>query len=241
MIIISRTDGHLQIVDRTGKTIKEVATGGEASLDFIPYVAWSHATNAIAVAQSGQPLKFLDSENNWELRPVDEIPLANFYQAPEWSPDGQLLSVAFGSADGHLWFDATGKRLGLRPSCSTSWRPDGQRYVSTDSIHNRDGSLMRRRSQQGMVTWSGWHPRGHLFAVGTQESRFAVWHESDFQPYWHGVLLPDNKSATFSAAGELIDGKPEEIDQYLVYYIDRGDGRIETLTPAEFRKLLPGE
>jgi hypothetical protein len=39
----------------------------------------------------------------------------------------------------------------------------------------------------------------------------------------------------------LIDGKPEEIDQYLVYYIDRGDGRIETLTPAEFRKLLPGK
>ena len=45
-------------------------------------------------------------------------------------------------------------------------------------------------------------------------------------------MLPDDKSAAFSAAGELIDGKPEEIDPYLVYYIDRGDGRIETLTPG---------
>lgn len=33
--------------------------------------------------------------------------------------------------------------------------------------------------------------------------------------------------------------KTPVIDQYLVYDIDRGDGRIETLTPAEFRKLLP--
>jgi len=45
----------------------------------------------------------------------------------------------------------------------------------------------------------------------------------------------------FCAAGELLDGKPEEIDPYLIYDLDRGDGRIETLAPAEFRKLLPGE
>lgn len=60
-----------------------------------------------------------------------------------------------------------------------------------------------------------------------------------FRSFYKPRALPDNKSVTFSAAGELIDGKPEEIDQYLVYYIDRGDGRIETLTPAEFCKLLP--
>ncbi len=66
------------------------------------------------------------------------------------------------------------------------------------------------------------------------------WHEADFQPYWHGVLLPDNKSAAFSAAGELLDGKAEEIDQYLVYYIDRGDGCIETLTPLSSASCCRG-
>ena len=182
VIVISRADGHLQIDDRTGKTIKEVPTGGNA----IPFAAWSHATNTIAVVEEGQPLKFLDSENNWELRPVDDVPLANLQIAPEWSPDGQLLSINSGFPAGHSWFDGSGKRLGLRSSCGTSWRPDGQHYVSAESVHKRDGSLIKRRSQQGPFTWSGWHPRGQLFATGTTVSRFTVWHEADFQPYWHG-------------------------------------------------------
>lgn len=230
-VIISRTDGHLQIVDRNGKALREVATGGNT----IPYVAWSHATNTIAVAEQGQPLKFLDSETGWTFRTANDIALP--LCRPVWSPDGKMLSLA----GCKLWFDHSGKSLPDQAFALT-WRPDGERYIFNDAIHDRSDNLFSRRNQQGLLThYPGWSPRGNLIAIGTEGGRFTVWHEADFQPYWHGVLLPENKSATFSAAGELIDGKPEEIDPYLVYYLDRGDGRIETLTPAEFRKLLPGK
>jgi WD40 repeat protein len=160
---------------------------------------------------------------------------------PVWSPDGKMLSIQ----SSRLWFDDTGKTL-PEQSPAEAWRPDGQRYVSGQdgylALWRRQDGRLTIRYPQGLLNYaSAWHPRGHLFAAGTTSSRFTVWNEAEFQPYFHGVMLPDNKSATFSAAGELIDGKPEEIDQYLVYYIDRGDGRIETLTPAEFRKLLPGK
>ncbi len=235
IIIISRTDGHLQILDRAGQTIQELPTGGNT----IPYIAWNHLTGLIAVAEPGQPLKFLDHHNGWTLRTVGEVPLPHFQDAPVWSPDGKMLSIVWSN----LWFDNSGKSL-PEQVCAEAWRPDGQQYLSNSNgaiaVCNRQAGQPTIRYPQGVLDCaSAWHPRGHLFAIGTRDARFTVWHQADVQPYWHGVLLPDNKSASFSAAGELLAGNPDEIDQYLVYYIDRGDGRIETLTPAEFRQLLP--
>jgi serine/threonine protein kinase/WD40 repeat protein len=237
VVIVSRTDGHLQILDRAGKTIEELPTGGNS----IPYIAWNHETDVIAVAEPGQPLKFLDHDNGWTLRTVSDVPLPHFQKAPVWSPDGKMLSIQ----EPGLWFDDTGKSL-PKQAPAEAWRPDGQCYVNPWigylAVHNRQGSLLKSRYPQGLLSAAcAWQPRGHLFATGTTSSRFTVWNEAEVQPYFHGVILPDDKFVTFSAAGELLDGKPEEIDPYLVYYIDRGDGRIETLTPAEFRKLLPGK
>jgi hypothetical protein len=92
-----------------------------------------------------------------------------------------------------------------------------------------------------MTSSKAWHPRGNMIAYNSGQSMVSVVRESDLQPHWHAVLLPQGKSATFSGAGELLNSNPEEFDSYLVYYIDRGDGRIETLTPAEFRELLPAK
>jgi serine/threonine protein kinase/formylglycine-generating enzyme required for sulfatase activity/WD40 repeat protein len=236
-IIVSDGNGHLQILDRNGQPIQELATGGKAC----PFVIWNHTTDMLAVAEEGQPLKLLEHHDGWTLRTVSDVPLPHMQHTPVWSPDGKMLSIQ----SSRLWFDDTGKTL-PEQSPAEAWRPDGQRYVSGQdgylALWRRQDGRLTIRYPQGLLNYaSAWHPRGHLFAAGTTSSRFTVWNEAEFQPYFHGVMLPDNKSATFSAAGELIDGKPEEIDQYLVYYIDRGDGRIETLTPAEFRKLLPGK
>ena len=106
------------------------------------------------------------------------------------------------------------------------------RQITTDT-------LVRNRDINGFGQCASWHPRGHLVAMGTQQSTITAWREADLRPHWHAVALPKGQAATFSAAGELLSGKPEEIDQYLVYYVEREPGQIETLTPAEFRKLLP--
>ena len=108
------------------------------------------------------------------------------------------------------------------------------RQITTDT-------LVRNRDINGFGQCASWHPRGHLFATGTAQSTITAWREADLQPHWHAVALPKGQAATFSAAGELLSGKPEEIDPYLVYYVEREPGQIETLTPAEFRKLLPPE
>ena len=86
-----------------------------------------------------------------------------------------------------------------------------------------------------------WHPRGHLIVTGVAQSEITAWDASNLQPYWHAVLLPKHKSATFSGAGELIDGDAETLEKNLVYYLERDNGKIETLKPSEFRKLLPAK
>ncbi len=231
-IVAGRKTGRIQILSRDGKEIKEVVTGGNQ----FPFVAWCHATNQIAVCEAEQPLKFLEPENNWNLRVVDDTILRDLSQQPTWSPDGKLLSI-----NTQISFDTSTNSIVPRPF-ALAWRPDSQRFISGINgwlaTYRANAATLVRRGQQGLIIGdASWHPRGHLFAIATEQSRFTVWNESNYQPHWHGVLLPDNKSVTFSAAGEVLDGNPEQIDQFLVYYLDRGDGRIETLTPAEFRML----
>ncbi len=50
--------------------------------------------------------------------------------------------------------------------------------------------------------------------------------------------MTDDKTATFSAAGELLSPDPEQFDSHLVYYVEREAGKIELLTHVEFRKLV---
>ncbi len=127
-----------------------------------------------------------------------------------------------------------------------TWLPDGSKFIATSP----GGSFQVIDAATGTILWTlsvnnngitrrAWHPRGNLIAYISVASMVNVVRESDLQPHWHAVLLPDGKSATFSGAGELLNSKPEELDPYLIYYVDRGQGQIETLTPAEFRKLLP--
>jgi WD40 repeat protein/tRNA A-37 threonylcarbamoyl transferase component Bud32 len=240
--VVGLTDGHVQVLDQNGEPVAKMSTGGSARA----IVAWNHAINRIAVAESGQPLMFCDPANGWTLRQASEKPLGPWTDSPVWSPDGRLLS--FRGNNG--WYDAEGKQVAdtSRPP-ALAWRPDGQRYLAAFSgisvceisVCNSDGAIIGSRTTNGHVDCASWHPRGHLFATGTEQSTITAWREADLQPHWHAVSLPEGKAATFSGAGELLSGQPEEIDQYLVYYVEREPGQIETLTPAEFRKLLPPE
>ena len=238
-VLISQTDGHILVADQSGKQVTRIATGGNG----LPFTAWNRSTNQIAVAEAGQPLKFCDPTKNWQLTVVGKAPIINRGSGLRWSPDGGLLSIPF-----HGWYDSEGQAISNRSAIEPlDWRPDGKSYAggapgdyaANFVIYGAGGEKLHRRHTNSHLLSFSWHPRGNLFAIGSQQSMITAWREADLQPYWHAVLLPEGKAATFSAAGELLDGKPEEVDQYLVYYVDRGDGKIETLTPAEFRKLLP--
>ena len=240
---IGLNEGQVQIIDQAGKQIALMDTGGK----FPVYVAVNPVTHAIAVTEPDQPLKFCDPSKGWTLQTVGAKPLVAVQSAPVWSPDGKLLSVNMNG-----WYDAEGKQVADQSRPLTfAWRPDGNSFCTLQvnygaqgiSICDRDGPERVGHLINGYNSCFDWHPRGNLIVAGTGQSTVTAWREADLQPHWHAVLLPDGKAATFSAAGELLDGKPEEVDQYLVYYVEREAGKIETLTrPSSancYRPRLP--
>ncbi len=234
---IGLNNGQIQIVDQTGKEVAKMATGGAGQA----LVAWSHAINRIAVTDVGRPLMLCNPMQGWTLQPVGSEPLLQPYgnHSPTWSPNGKLLAI-----HGNGVFDAEGNRIdNLSRHYVRAWRPDGGVSVNSLSVPHRFGIVsalgerMQARETNGCIESYAWHPRGNSLTTGALQSTITAWTAADLQPYWHAVLLPEAKAATFSAAGELISENAEEVDPYLVYYVEREDGKIETLTPAEFRLL----
>jgi serine/threonine protein kinase/formylglycine-generating enzyme required for sulfatase activity/WD40 repeat protein len=239
-LIIVQGKGVLKVLDVDGQLVKQIETGASTPV----YACWNPVTNLIAVVENEQPLKFIDPARDWEMRTVSEkLITADFNYQPQWSLDGKVLTCVNG------WFDDKGQPIpNSYPWGALTWSPDGARFIPAvpDSsfriVDTATGFDLRVLAVNNNMTSSkAWHPRGNMIAYNSGQSMVSVVRESDLQPHWHAVLLPQGKSATFSGAGELLNSNPEEFDSYLVYYIDRGDGRIETLTPAEFRELLPAK
>jgi WD40 repeat protein len=227
--------GVVMILNARGEIVAEMPAGEGAA-----EVAWSPGSHRLAV-HCGRQIFVCDPQAGWKLIPGATTELTPDQERPPiWAPDGQRFSCrSLG------WFDPQGQRIAdQHPQYPLAWRPDGQRLLDAwFACFMPGGSLAARREfngyNYGPRSLPQYHPRGHLVAANYVQGALVACRETDVQPYWHIVLLPGDQSATFSAAGELLDGKPEEIDQYLAYFIDRGNGRIETLTPAEFRKLQP--
>ena len=130
----------------------------------------------------------------------------------------------------------------VSPGHAFAWRPDGKEYVTLASgfaVAQLDGAIARHRAMNGYFNSAAWHPRGNLIVIGSGQSTLTGWNAMDLEPNWHAIMLPEKKSATFSAAGELLSGVPKDLDKQLVYYVDRGNGSIEMFAPSEFQKLIP--
>ena len=220
------------IIDRQRNFVAEMKPGqGTTSL-----VAWSRTRNLLVV-KNGQQLLICDPQVGWTLTPIAQLPSVDPNVGPSLSPDGNQISV-FGAG----WFSIDGTPVAdaaTRPHAH-DWRADGTQYVGRGVICSADGAVIKSREVNGFPIYSStcWHPRGHIIASAIHQSAITAWDSTNLQPYWHAVLLPDGKSATFSGAGELLHDQPADLDPYLVYYLDRGDGQIETLTPAQFRQAI---
>jgi WD40 repeat protein len=237
-IAVGAGGGKTVILDPAGGTVAEMTAGTE-----VCDVAWSAATNLLAV-HCGRKIFTCDPAAGWVLNPLTEVNRSfNPDNSSEftWSPHGEFLALFL---DG--WFRRDGTRLADKNRHQpTDWRADGKQFAARDwlSIYEHDGTLIKSRSLDGAgyVVACRWHPQGRLIASGTNQGVIAVCDATNLQPYWQTVLLPNRNSATFSASGELLDGDAAEVDKLLVYYVERQGGTIETLTPPEFRKLLPSE
>ena len=226
-------NGTVKIFAQSGEQITEMIAGDQPA-----FVAWSAANGELWV-HCGPRLYRSRPQESWTLIFVEETsePATT---SPSWYPDGELIAVRRTG-----WFSRDGKRVtGPNRRRPVTWRHDGNAYVAFSSIaidkHFPGGAPIATRYLNGFFEQQAYRyqPSGNLFAVAFGESVITVLTDEDLQPHWHAVLLPELRSATFSAAGEMIDGVPTIVDPYLVYYFENDDGRIETLTPAEFRTSL---
>lgn len=161
-----------------------------------------------------------------------------------WSLDGEFALAGMADGSVHV-FERSGvsvKTLSrgnaskisvASPERPSRWEPFG--LWKKLSVPDADGTSVRETWAR---TWIGpaWQPQGHQLLLGGTE--ITSLDRRDLHRLWHAVALPAGRAVTLSAAGELMDGAANDVDHYLVYYVERDDERIEALTPARFRELV---
>jgi formylglycine-generating enzyme required for sulfatase activity/WD40 repeat protein len=232
--------GAIQILDPSGTPLQTIPTGGDAH----PFPSWNPYTGELAILQENEPLRIADPTRNWDIRTAASPLRFTFNTSaplPHWSPDGKWLAIErFGL------FDTEGRPAPDNASKDqvATWRADSAEYVwaggqqTLFDIHSADGSRKRSRIVNNGLVCAAWHPRGHLIATGSYASVLTAWRTFDLLPHWTMVLLPNDQSATFSGAGELLHPDPAAFDDLLVYTVEREDGSTVNLTPSQFTKFV---
>lgn len=224
-------NGTVKIFASSGKQITEMIAGDRPA-----FVAWSGANDELWV-HCGHRLYRCRPQDSWTLALIDET-AESAVTSPSWNPNGELIAIRNTG-----WYSRDGKLVaGPTRAHPVTWRHDANAYMGDGEIDLKKyfpgGAPIATRYLNGFFEARAYQfqPFGNLLAVAFGESGITVLNDEGLQPYLHITLLPDMNSATFSAAGELIDGSPDIVDPYLTYYFENNEGRIETLAPNEFRE-----
>ncbi len=165
-----------------------------------------------------------------------------------WSPDGR--HIALGTEGGtELWTSAGELGASFKGGhvLALSWAPDSQRLAAG----NGDGSVLIRGVdgkagpvlplRDGIVSSLSWSRKGNRLAASSDGGTIRVFETEGMQPLWTAVVLPSRQEAVFSAAGQILHGRPTTADEHFVYVAQTEAGRYELYTPSEFQnKALKG-
>jgi len=166
-----------------------------------------------------------------------------------WSPCGSRLAVACLDPNVvELWTSEWELERTLSGHTDlvwdVAWSPDGEKlasagYDGTVRIWKADGTLLRvlPEAPDGLFSVS-FSPEG-LLTVGGPDCRVTAWDPETGDPAWTVAMLGNGKTATFTAAGQLVGGDMEAIEDSLVYVIQPEEGDQRRLKPSEFYTQIP--
>lgn len=199
-------------------------------------IDWNSDSRSLASTSQG----ILQIWNADRVSPL-KTKLAGTGYCVAWNAAGDRIAAS-GSNTLIVTPDGTkvGELIGLH--YGVDWSPDGSRLVTA----NHDGSVNLWSSQafpQGtlkshddIVDAVAWNPTGSLVASGSRDSTVIVWDAETQQAVWVGVQLGTGDSATFSVAGEVLDGTADVVEEHFVYIVENEDGSRELLHHSEFLK-----
>jgi len=174
--------------------------------------------------------------------------------ALDWSPDGQWL--ACGSDDGswRLW-TRDGREGPVQAAeseaiQSLAFSPDSRRVLIggwEGALHlwNLGGAqpICSLIGHLGPVTSVSWSPDGKRMLSASRDNTVRIWNAESHACEVVILRMTDGSTATFSADGKLVEGKPVSLEKDLRFLVEReADGarrgrRIDVLTYSEFKKL----
>lgn len=228
--------GVVAILDSNGQLLRAIRlpSGEEFNPTHSHLTTWSSHTNQILVSDANAPV-LIEPEKNWKLTRIDGLISQGFLH----SPSGRFISDMEGDV-----IDLETKEVAKAPGIILTWHPAGNRFVygdgaigigsMSDQSETRISEVLGAKPTQN---WS-WNPARALIAGSMGHNEIRVMHAETLQPYWHAIQLPDENSVTFSAAGQITDGDREVVNEFIRYYVETDDGRIETLTPNEFEQRI---
>lgn len=152
-----------------------------------------------------------------------------------WSHDSRWLASA--SYDGTVRMRTSDGTLGPvlenHPHAvnSVAWSPDDKRLAATQAnavgLWGADGTQGPvLQGHQTLVQSVDFHPKTGTVA-SFADNTVRLWDGTTGEPEKTIVLLGDGRSATFSAAGQMLDGDAAALENDFVYCVDQPDGRME--------------
>ena len=206
-------------------------------------LVWSAASDSLFTVGGGKIHKYRFGDKQPRLVMEDmRFEPTKFWSCSRQDSKDRILMTA-GSVS--MLVDlATPRVLWSRPSNNSGISDlslDGRFAVD---VHNRDlllvdadtGRDSRRRAlmNRNLTTFLSWNPDGSWISESHGDSLLLL-DPATLAPQRVIVYLDEKRSATFSAAGELLFSEPA-VDEHLVYIVERDDGRTELLSPPKFRR-----
>lgn len=239
-LLVVALPGKVSIRSQTGELLANLSAS-----DGPKRAAWFPGQDRFLL-HFGKTLASCESADGWIPKEIGtsagEVIAVNSGSTPNFTPDGSEFVI---DSDGWYKSDATPIKGRALPQSGHAFRPRSgghlMNYGNRFLLNRADGAapVLRGRNGASFYSINHWVSSGDRFYSGSDQSVLTAWDVADdIQPVWHSVSLPQGKVVTFTAAGDIVDGQRDDLDEFLVYFTDGADDEVVILSPQQFEQRI---